>query len=96
MQPSTRTWRRALGFAYRLNGREDTVIRGGFGTYYGIPAIQTWNSANGLGAPFLLSKSFTGPTPSKATGITGQPISMGTDRVWVRRYADCEQHLDHH
>jgi hypothetical protein len=65
------------GFAYRLNGREDTVIRGGFGTYYGIPAIQTWNSANGLGAPFLLSKSFTGPTPSKATGITASPYQWG-------------------
>jgi hypothetical protein len=65
------------GFAYRLNGREDTVIRGGFGTYYGIPAIQTWNSANGLGAPFLLSKSFTGPTPSKTTGITANPYQWG-------------------
>jgi len=65
------------GFAYRLNGRDDTVIRGGFGTYYGIPAIQTWNSANGLGAPFLLSKSFTGPTPSKTTGITSNPYQWG-------------------
>jgi hypothetical protein len=65
------------GFAYRLHGREDTVIRGGFGTYYGIPAIQTWNSANGLGAPFLLSKSFTGPTPSKNTGITANPYQWG-------------------
>jgi hypothetical protein len=65
------------GFAYRLHGRDDTVVRGGFGTYYGIPAIQTWNSANGLGAPFLLSKSFTGPTPSKATGITANPYQWG-------------------
>ena len=66
-----------LGFAYRLFGRDDTVIRGGFGTYYGIPAIQTWNSANGLGAPFLLSKSFTAPTPSKITGITTNPYLLG-------------------
>lgn len=66
------------GFAYRLHGRQDTVIRGGFGSYYGIPAIQTWNSANGLGAPFVLSKSFTGPTPSKATGITGNPYQWGS------------------
>jgi hypothetical protein len=66
-----------LGFAYRLFGRDDTVIRGGFGTYYGIPAIQTWNSANGLGAPFLLSKSFTAPTPSKASGITTNPYLLG-------------------
>lgn len=66
-----------FGFAYRLHGAGDTVIRGGFGTYYGIPAIQTWNSANGLGAPFLLSKSFTGPTPSKATGITSNPYQWG-------------------
>ena len=66
-----------IGFAYRLSGREDTVIRGGFGTYYGIPAIQTWNSANGLGAPFLLSKLFTGPTPSKVTGITTNPYQWG-------------------
>lgn len=65
------------GFAYRVHGREDTVIRGGFGTYYGIPAIQTWNSANGLGAPFVLSKSFTGPTPNKATGITASPYLWG-------------------
>jgi Carboxypeptidase regulatory-like domain len=66
-----------FGFAYRIHGAGDTVIRGGFGTYYGIPAIQTWNSANGLGAPFLLSKSFTGPTPSKATGITSNPYQWG-------------------
>jgi hypothetical protein len=66
-----------LGFAYRLFGSESTVIRGGFGTYYGIPAIQTWNSANGLGAPFLLSKSFTAPTPSKTTGITTDPYLLG-------------------
>jgi hypothetical protein len=65
------------GFAYSLPGREDTVIRGGFGTYYGIPTIATWNSANGLGAPFVLSKSFTGPTPSKATGITANPYQWG-------------------
>lgn len=65
------------GFAYRVHGRDDTVIRGGFGTYYGIPSIQTWNSANGLGAPFVLSKSFTGPTPSKATGITTNPYQLG-------------------
>jgi hypothetical protein len=66
-----------LGFAYRVLGRQDTVVRGGFGTYYGIPAIQTWNSANGLGAPFVLSKSFTGPTPSKTTGITTNPYLWG-------------------
>jgi len=66
-----------FGFAYRVFGRDDTVIRGGFGTYYGIPAIQTWNSANGLGAPFLLSKSFTAPTPSKTTGITTDPYLWG-------------------
>jgi hypothetical protein len=66
-----------FGFAYRVFGRDDTVIRGGFGTYYGIPAIQTWNSANGLGAPFLLSKSFTAPTPSKTTGITTNPYLLG-------------------
>jgi hypothetical protein len=66
-----------LGFAYRVHGREDTVVRGGFGTYYGIPSIQTWNSANGLGAPFLLSKSFTGPTPSKTTNITTDPYLWG-------------------
>lgn len=66
-----------IGFAYRLSGREDTVIRGGFGTYYGIPAIQTWNSVNGLGAPFLLSKLFTGPTPSKVTDITTNPYQWG-------------------
>jgi len=66
-----------IGFAYRALGRDDTVIRGGFGTYYGIPAIQTWNSANGLGAPFVLSKSFTAPTPSKTTGITTDPYLWG-------------------
>jgi hypothetical protein len=66
-----------FGFAYRVFGREDTVVRGGFGTYFGIPAIQTWNSANGLGAPFLLSKSYTGPTPSKTTGITTNPYLWG-------------------
>jgi hypothetical protein len=66
-----------LGFAYRVHGRDDTVVRGGFGTYYGIPAIQTWNSANGLGAPFLLSKAFTAPTPSKTTGITTDPYLWG-------------------
>lgn len=65
------------GFAYRLPGTNNTVIRGGFGTYYGIPTIATWNSANGLGAPFVLSKSFTGPTPSKATGITANPYQWG-------------------
>jgi hypothetical protein len=65
------------GFAYRVKGREDTVVRGGYGVYYGIPAIQTWNSANGLGAPFVLSKSFTGPTPTKATGITANPYLWG-------------------
>jgi hypothetical protein len=65
------------GFAYRVAGRDDTVIRGGFGTFYGIPSIQTWNSANGLGAPFVLSKSFTGPTPSKTTGITTNPYQLG-------------------
>jgi hypothetical protein len=66
-----------FGFAYRVFGRDDTVIRGGFGTFYGIPAIQTWNSANGLGAPFLLSKSFTAPTPSKITGIATDPYLLG-------------------
>jgi hypothetical protein len=66
-----------FGFAYRLFGQDDTVIRGGFGTFYGIPAIQTWNSANGLGAPFLLSKSFTAPTPSKTTGVTTDPYLLG-------------------
>jgi hypothetical protein len=65
------------GFAYRVGGREDTVVRGGYGVYYGLPAIQTWNSANGLGAPFLLSKAFTGPTPSKTTGVTADPYLLG-------------------
>lgn len=66
-----------VGFAYRVSGHDSTVVRGGYGVYYGIPSIQTWNSANALGAPFVLSKSFTGPTPSKATGITTDPYLWG-------------------
>jgi hypothetical protein len=66
-----------IGVAYRVHNSDQTVIRGGFGIYYGIPSIQTWNSANGLGTPFLLPKSFTAPTPSATTHITTNPYLLG-------------------
>jgi hypothetical protein len=56
-----------FGFAYRVNGSDSTVIRGGFGVYYNLVAVQTWNSATALGAPFLLSKSFTGTKTAPLT-----------------------------
>jgi len=66
-----------LGFAYRLQNHGETVIRGGFGIYYGIPVIETWNSANGLGVPFVLTKSFTAPVPSASTHVTANPYLWG-------------------
>jgi hypothetical protein len=66
-----------FGFAYRLQNNGATVIRGGFGIYYGIPVIATWNSANGLGVPFVLTKSFTAPVPNAATHATTDPYLLG-------------------
>jgi Carboxypeptidase regulatory-like domain/TonB-dependent Receptor Plug Domain len=56
-----------FGFAYRIDGQSDTVIRGGYGIYYNLPAIQTWNGATALGTPFLLSKAYTGSLPAPLT-----------------------------
>jgi hypothetical protein len=65
-----------VGFAYRLFGQQETVLRGGYGFYYGIPQMQTWYPATGLGTPFTLTKSFTAPTPG-ANGITTNPYLWG-------------------
>jgi hypothetical protein len=56
-----------FGFAYRVGSRSTTVVRGGYGIYYNLVAVQTWNGATALGAPFLLSKSFT---TTKAAPLT--------------------------
>lgn len=67
-----------IGFAYRLHNTDSTVLRGGYGIYYGLPQIQTWNSANGLGTPFLIPKSFTGASVSKTTH---EPVPTSTTPV---------------
>ncbi len=52
------------------------MLRGGYGIYYGIPQMQTWYPATGLGTPFTLTKSFTAPTPG-SNGITTNPYLLG-------------------
>jgi hypothetical protein len=47
-----------FGFAYRLNGGAETVVRGGYGVFYNLLNVSTWNSATALGAPFVLSRTF--------------------------------------
>ena len=63
-----------LGFAYQLGGKDDLVIRGGFGVYFDTPAI----------VPFLDNSSSLA-TPSVANngplGVEGNPV--GTQPVFT-------------
>jgi hypothetical protein len=93
-----------VGFAYRVKGSDRTVVRGGAGIYYNLVAVQTWNSATALGAPFLLSKSFTGTKaaplqwaspfgstqPVGGVGVTS--ISPIMPRPYVTQYSLGVQH----
>jgi len=47
-----------IGFAYRVGGRAETVVRGGYGIFYNLLNVSTWNNATALGAPFVLSRTF--------------------------------------
>ncbi len=47
-----------FGLAYRVSGRAETVVRGGYGIFYNLLNVSTWNSATALGAPYVLSKTF--------------------------------------
>lgn len=93
-----------LGFAYRVRGSDRTVVRGGAGIYYNLVAVQTWNSATALGAPFLLSKSFTGTLAAPLTwaspfgstqpvgGIGVTSINPVMPRPYVTQYSLGVQH----
>jgi len=93
-----------IGFAYRVGGRQDTVIRGGYGIFYNLVAVQTWNSATALGAPFLLSKAYTGTKSAPLTwsspfgstqpvgGVGVTNIDPNIQRPYVHEYSFGVQH----
>jgi hypothetical protein len=72
-----------FGFDYRIGGRTDTVLRGGYGIFYNLLNISTWNSANGLGAPFLLSKSFITAKNAPLTWATPFAATVPTNSIAI-------------
>jgi hypothetical protein len=51
-----------LGFAFDLLGTGETMLRGGFGTFWNTPLTGT-GSSKGQNPPFLLAQQLTNPSP---------------------------------
>jgi hypothetical protein len=71
-----------IGFAYRLTDAGDTVIRGGFGIYYGIPS--TGSVVENGNAPFGQVYTLSYPVPySLQDGLPSTWLSPPTAADWT-------------
>lgn len=84
---SKRTFAPRVGFAQRLFGREDAVLRGGYGIFYDLPYGNASVSESIINLPFIVDSSQAGATCLVRNPCTISSTTPNTENFFNYPYA---------